>query len=725
MNKRPLCIVALVYITAICIVLLVDTLGIAHLPLTLRESTAAGLLKDKDTVQVEGKIYKQEIKNDKVVLYLKQSNLFQKSLKVKSNDIIVYTDQTNQFSNGYKIKVSGIARKFQKPSNVGQFNAYLYYKSLNIDFSVLAKEIVIQEKNINVLTSTLQMIRNRLSENFDLITKKDTDNAIFKAMVLGDASEFSGDIKNLYQKGGILHIICISGSHIEVIGIFLFTLLRKGRLNVFLSCLVCIGVVICYGIMTGFLVSAYRAVIMFSVAMFARLLGRSYDILSSLSLAAILILFDNPYYIFNLGFLLSFGAVIGIGGVAPILIRTFEVKSKLLKDLCSTISVTFVTLPILLYSCYEYPIYSTLLNLIVIPISSIVLVSGILGCLFAQLSLGFGGFMLGIGSYILKLYEFLCGLSLELPFATIITGRPSILQIILYYSIFIIMLYGITKWKKKSLSSFVIIMTAVLLIQIPKGFWMTMLDVGQGEGIVIHSKNNVTYMIDGGSSNVTAVGTYRILPFLKANGIKKLDYSILTHPDDDHISGVKELIEAGYVIENIVLPEIGNKDEAYLLLEQFIKDANINIIYLQKGNVIKEGELYLECLHPYKEYETKSQNDYSIVLSMHYKEFSMLFTGDLEAKGEKEIQALLSNDYDVLKVAHHGSKNSTSMELLNQLKAEYALISCGERNRYGHPHQELLQRLEDNHMKVVTTKESGAITITEKNNTIYYSIYGK
>lgn len=725
MSKRPLCIAALVYIIVICIVLLIDSLQIAKMPLTFQESVAAGLVKDKNTVSISGNVYKQEIKNEKLLIYLNHTTLHQSSSNIKANHIIVYADQNTQIPNGYKILVKGKVRKFQKASNLGQFNSYLYYKSLNIDFSVVADYITIQDNQDNIITNTLYKIRNSLGYNFDLITKSDTENATFKAMVLGDSSEFAGDIKDLYQKGGILHIICISGSHIEIIGMFLFLLLRKGGLEFKLSCISCIGVVICYGIMTGFGVSAYRAVIMFTIAMIARILGRTYDIVSSLSLAAILILMDNPYFIINLGFLLSFGAVLGIGVVAPIINQAFDIKSKIVTDFLTSVSVSIVTLPILVYSYYEFPIYSIFLNLIVIPVSSIVLVSGILGCICAEISIALGGFMIGIGSYILKLYEVLCRFSLDLPYSSFVIGKPHIMQIVIYYLILIIMLYGIKKWNQKYLSALFLVMIVIITFQLPQGFWMTFLDVGQGEGIVIHTKDNTTYMIDGGSSSVNEVGKYRILPFLKAKGIRKLDYSILTHPDGDHTSGVIELIESGYTIDNLVLPEIGIEDEAYKELEQLAAEAGINVLYLHKGNILKDGELIMECLHPYKEYVFKSQNDYSIVLSLQYEGLNMLLTGDLEAKGEKEVEKLLKEDYDILKVAHHGSKNSTSKEFLDLVRAEYAIISCGENNSYGHPHEELLERLNNSNMNILTTKDEGAITIEVKNKSMWYYLYGK
>jgi competence protein ComEC len=244
--------------------------------------------------------------------------------------------------------------------------------------------------------------------------------------------------------------------------------------------------------------------------------------------------------------------------------------------------------------------------------------------------------------------------------------------------------------------------------------------VGQGDGIVIHSVDGTNYMIDGGSTDIQNVGKYRILPYLKSKGINKLDYCIITHPDEDHKSGLIEIINSDYEIDNLIMPDTGMDDDAYLQLEQLAIENGIHVIYFSKGDKLTEGKLELECLHPYEEYVPESRNDYSTVLSLRFDELDLLLTGDIEEKGEKEITKLITKDYDILKVSHHGSKYSTSIEFLDKVNAEYAIISCGENNPYGHPHQELIQRLEDKEMEVMITKDSGAITIKVRGNQMEY-----
>ncbi len=247
----------------------------------------------------------------------------------------------------------------------------------------------------------------------------------------------------------------------------------------------------------------------------------------------------------------------------------------------------------------------------------------------------------------------------------------------------------------------------------------------------MESKNGTTYLIDGGSSDISRVGTYRLQPFLLSQGTDYLDFAVITHSDNDHISGLKELIENGNIaIGKLVMPEIENKDEAYLALEALAQDNNISVQYIGTGDYIMDGGVRILCLHPSSGYQADSTNGYSTVLSVSYGKFDMLLTGDLEKDGENRVMKLLEDekqwnqyfsdmindippviDYDVLKVAHHGSKNSTFDAFLKLINPEVSLISCGRNNSYGHPHQELLERLENSGSRILITYETGAITI--------------
>ena len=194
----------------------------------------------------------------------------------------------------------------------------------------------------------------------------------------------------------------------------------------------------------------------------------------------------------------------------------------------------------------------------------------------------------------------------------------------------------------------------------------------------------------------------------------------MTHADFDHISGLKELLgeETSITIKHLILPNISYIDEAYEELVSLAKENNTKVIYIEKGDVIRDGRLSITCLHPTKEYISSSRNDYSTVLSMEYEDFKGLFVGDLEKGGENMILDATNEDgermlldYDLLKVAHHGSKSSSQIEFLNIVLPEISIISCGKNNSYGHPNEEVLERLQEIDSKIYITMDSGAITV--------------
>lgn len=252
----------------------------------------------------------------------------------------------------------------------------------------------------------------------------------------------------------------------------------------------------------------------------------------------------------------------------------------------------------------------------------------------------------------------------------------------------------------------------IILHQPQKEFELTFLDVGQGDGIYISDGENSNFFIDGGSSDEKEVGERRILPFLKSNAIRKIDYWFVTHADSDHISGLLEVLESGYSIDYLVMPKAIPKDENYEKLILATKKNKTNIVYMETGNYIKTESLELKCLYP-QNVEITDKNESSLVLELTKGEFRALFTGDISSEAEnKMLQEGVLSDISLYKTAHHGSKFSSSAEFLEKLSPEVAVVSCGENNRYGHPHKETLERLNDVGSIVMSTVDYGAITIT-------------
>lgn len=249
---------------------------------------------------------------------------------------------------------------------------------------------------------------------------------------------------------------------------------------------------------------------------------------------------------------------------------------------------------------------------------------------------------------------------------------------------------------------------------------ITMLDVGQGDGIYMKTPQGRHFLIDGGSSDILNVGTYRIEPYLESQGVAELDYVFVSHGDSDHTSGIEEMLinqEFGIRINTIVLPNEDVIDEELYALAELASENKTKVVVMEAGDIIIEEissdkQMKLTCIAPTDAFEGEIGNASSMVLDLQYGEFDMLFTGDLEKEGE-EIVTESGNlrDYDVLKVGHHGSKYATSKAFLEQVKPEIALISAGKDNSYGHPAVETLERLENVGCKVYSTQQCGAITI--------------
>ena len=252
-------------------------------------------------------------------------------------------------------------------------------------------------------------------------------------------------------------------------------------------------------------------------------------------------------------------------------------------------------------------------------------------------------------------------------------------------------------------------------------FKVSIIDVGQGDSICIRNKNTVI-LIDSGSTSNNLLEEYVMIPFFKAEGISKIDYAVVTHADSDHYNAMIKLlgekINGKSLIKNLVVQNLDNEliDENYKELISEAQLSGINIIRIDKGDCIKTEEIRLDCLWPDKNKVASDKNESSIVFNLNYKDFDMLLTGDLGKEGEEYLleqdnQIELKN-VDVLKVGHHGSRNSSTKEFLEKLQPEIGVISCGKNNNYGHPHNETLERLKEADCRIFRTDLQGCVTIS-------------
>lgn len=677
-------------------------------------------------VKIRSKESGKEITIDKCTVMADEKFSVQKLL-------IYANDNLQECHEGDVIEARGKISAFQNPMNKGEFNPAVYYASLNIDAKLTAKEMHVVKKNTNRLLTAIFDIKDKMQKSFLMILPKE-DAGVLMSMILGDKAELDSSINTLYQRSGIAHILAISGLHISLIGMTLYKFLRKLGIRFAESAVLSSVLIICYGIMTGNAVSAVRAFVMFAVNVFAQVLGRKYDMLTAASLAALLILFDMPLMLTNSGFLLSFGAVIGIVRIYPVFEKILPKQEKnaslgkrvikwIYSSLAVSVSISLTTVPVLLCSFYEFPLWSIVLNLIVIPLMGLVMACGFIGGTLGIVWQYAGRFIIGAVHYILILFKMLCNISDSAVFGRIITGIPDVRKIILYYCI--LAAFAVSPYllkSKKKLISFVLpciaLMAAVMLFNPVRELEAGMLYVGQGDGIYVRIPNGTNMLFDGGSSDKKELGKYTLSPCLKAHGIAVLDYIFISHTDEDHYNGAAYLLEnqseSGICVKTLVMPDISQKDEAYDRLVAAALQNGTKVITAGRGTQFSamEGKFKLECLAPAKGATFSGKNASSAVYKMSYGNFDMLFTGDIEEDGEKQlINSGVLSKCEVLKVSHHGSDNSTPETFLDEVNPSIALISCGMDNRYKHPGKKLLARLDNAKAQVYVTAEYGEIRI--------------
>ena len=268
-------------------------------------------------------------------------------------------------------------------------------------------------------------------------------------------------------------------------------------------------------------------------------------------------------------------------------------------------------------------------------------------------------------------------------------------------------------WKQKlRFAGVVTVMLFVLLFPEKKEFEMDVLDVGQGDGIYLCTGDGVSFFIDGGSTDVKNVGQYRILPFLKAKGVRKISYWFVSHTDTDHISGLKEALSSGYRIEHLVIAKAVAKEEKTLELVQLAEKAGTKVLCMEAGEALCTKTAKLQCLYPAADARAEDVNDLCLVLRFEDGGMSSMFAGDISTEVEEALVAQgLCAQVDFFKADHHGSKYSNSAAFLQALSPRLTVASAGEDNRYGHPGAEAVERIKDSGSQFLCTMDCGQVKI--------------
>jgi DNA internalization competence protein ComEC/Rec2-like protein len=751
--KRPLVAAALF---VILLIMAYDSLskdtGFAYIGKTLSLTGRIKEIKSYD-VPFGERSYRLKVKADSdeisaFILKIKESDLFAGCNLY--NDVDIDLSELSRILYGRKISCIGSFEAFDGELNPGQFDANAYYKNEGYTGILDAKDIrLVKEEESFSPDIYLHRLNLAISDKYKKILG-DKNAGSLSAMVLGDKSGLDEEIKELYQENSISHLLSISGLHISLLGGAVFLFLRRLKVSFSFPLITSSIILIIYGAFTGFSVSTSRAIVMMSVLFISFVIGKSYDLPSGLALAALILIVMNHRVIYQSGFLLSFFAVIGIFYIMPELLYIFKVDiyhkrgiikglHLLLASIISSISILLATLPIVLNNFYEVSLTGIILNIIVIPLMSLVVITGLLGGFVALVSETMGSFLLGITHYILNLYTLFCRLGDRLTFLRLIIGKPDKWQIVLYYLILVIVFYllalkrrenklrslknnlpeGYNTSKRIVVTGLMTFTSFLIIAYKPREFSINMLDIGQGDCFVVNDGNNDIYISDCGSTTVQNVGKTRLLPFLKSKGWGKVDTIFISHMDKDHVNGVNDLLKCAEItIGRIIISASYKSDklncEELEELKELAKMRDIKLFYMKKGDEIVGKDISFRCIYPTGEEDIKDQNEASIVMRMDYKGLSMLFTGDIAGSTEEKIIEGSDEDIldcDILKVCHHGSKNSSTDDFLKKVSPKLYLISCGLMNRYGHPHRDALSRMTEEGGRILRTDHMGGTQI--------------
>ncbi len=673
---------------------------------------------------VSGKVERIREKEDRTEVLIKPQDSDLRYL-------LVYADSGDltgerELSVGITVRVSGRYSAFAPATNPGQFDYRSYYRAQKLTYRFFADNVEVLSRRQSLYDKSRDLLRRLscfLSGVLDTVADPE-DAGILRSLLLGDRSGIDADVRELYQKNGISHLLAISGLHLSLISAAVYGTVRRTGAGFGLSGLLSAAVLLAYCIMSGASVSSLRALIMVLLGYLAAFKGRSYDLLTGLGLAGFLLFFDSPYQLTQSGPQLSFLAILGIAAASAEnpsgKTKKAGIKDLTLNALRLSLSVQMMTAPVILWNFFRFPLYGVFINLLVLPLMGCVVASGAAGMLAGTFSLTLGRFFIGTAHYILVWYDLLCRFFGRLPGSSLLLGRPTILQTGIYYGTLILLLLYRGGHRDKNIKPVGLIPLFLLLLPLPvMNCNVLFMDVGQGDGILIRTEAG-TVLTDGGSSSVKDLYGERLLPCLESLAVSQIDYAIVSHGHADHISGMSMLLggESPVNVKNLILPAGGRGDAVYEELIQRAEDGGTAVFWMETGDVIEMGRMSLTCLYPDDSGGTPPQdeNEHSLVIRLDYGDFAMLTGGDMTSFGEA---AILSGDaaasslsgIQVLKVSHHGSATSSSEPWLDALSPVWAVISYGKGNSYGHPDEGTVRALNDRDITVYETAKNGAVSL--------------
>ena len=639
--------------------------------------------------------------------------------------LTVYIDKKENVSKleyGNKIAVTGTYKKPTEKRNYKGYDYMKYLKTKKICGSLMVDGEVklIKTKKINPIFTII----NKLSLIFKQNLKKllpEQEAELEQGILLGDTSDIESDIKDDFRECNLSHMLAVSGAHLSYLVLGINTVLSKKAFGIRRRKILSIIFILIFMVIVNMSPSVVRAGISTIIAIFATLIYRKQDTYTTISIALLLTLLNNPFAIFDFGLQLSYIATLSI----IIFYSKFtqkqfnnKVKKYLYESVMLTLSANILILPITIYEFNTIPINSIISNLLAGPLLGICIILGMFTVILSTVCFPVSKLIAFPLQIILKILIKIIELISKIPFGNYTVKTPWFIVVVLTYAIIATLIYNkkrITKILTMITLIIFIVMQVCDFINIDGKLKIYFIDVGQGDSMIVKTVRGKNILIDGGGSKDPDydIGEKILVPYLLDRRIKTLDYVIISHFDEDHATGVAQIL--GKIdVSSIILTRQLEENDIYRHILSIAKEKKIKLIYVKEGDVLKIGCIKISIIHPENKLMINNpMNNNSIVCKVEYNSFSMLLTGDIEMEAEELIlRKNINLKADVLKVAHHGSKTSTTGEFLKAINPKVALIGVGKNNNFGHPSNEVIQRLKENGTRIYRTDENGEISIT-------------
>ena len=600
----------------------------------------------------------------------------------------------NNYSFGDKVLVNG---KVNIPNNNTipngfNYKEYLYHKK--IYYIIKIDNIKIISKNNNLFSN----IKNYIYKRIDSIKY----NEYLYAFILGKSYYIDSDVLNNYKVNGVTHLFALSGLHVSMFSNILIYIFNKLRLNEKFSYFLTSIFLLFFAFIASFTPSILRAVLFFILSSINKIYYFYIKPKYLLYIVFSILIFINPYYIYDTGFILSFS----ISFFILLFNENYKIKNSILSILVISILSLFSSLPIIINMYYEINILGFINNIFFIPfVTYLVFPLSIIVVFIGKLS-----FLLNI---LVSIMEYISKISVNLLNIKLYFSKLNLLYIFIYYILLILVV------KKVRVKKLFIIFIIFLYFKcyMDRNDYVYYIDIGQGDSILFVDENKNSILIDtGGKVNSKSnLMKNNVIPFFKSIGLKRIDYLVLTHGDYDHMGEAVNLVN-NFKVKKVIF-NCGNFNTLETELIKLLKIKKIKYYSCIKELNIDNNKLYFLQT---KEYD--NENDNSNVIYTELDGYKFMFMGDSGVEKEKDILNKYNiSGIDVLKIGHHGSKTSSSKEFINEINPNYSIISVGKNNRYGHPNKEVLNNLSDS--KIYRTDQDGSIMFNIKKNKLRIKTY--